>query len=189
VVTVTSSDRQFLRANLTFGNFAFDPGAQYVFVPAGRGRAYVRGDVLLFNDSSLVRPPLGYFYATYAEIRDDTNTPIDTVYLGPLHSPPPNRNLSLLDADSVLVDSDVQVLVNPPNLAGGWPNPSPSAILAASIRADADTISAFQNALGAFAGVAEVFLTVESKHAEAGRMGPAILLRATVPDVVRFGNP
>jgi hypothetical protein len=188
VVTDTTFDRVFLRNNLTFGNFSFDPALEYVFVPTGRGRVYVRGDVLLFNDSSLVRPPLGYFYATYAEIRDDTNTPIDTVYLGPLHSPFPNRDISLRDADSVLVDPEVQVLVNPAHLAGGWANPAPSAILAASIRADADTIPAFQSAAGDFAGVAEVFLTVESKHAEPGRMGPAILLRATIPDIVRFGD-
>jgi hypothetical protein len=188
LVTDTTFDRQFLRNNLTFGNFSFDASQQYVYVATARGQAFVRGDVLLMNDSSLTRPPLGYYYAGFGVIRNEANEPVDTVYLGPLSSPPPNRHISLRDADSVLVNPDVQVLVNPPNLAGSWSNPSPSAILAASIRVSADTISAFQTASGPFVGLAEVFLTIESKHAEAGRMGPAILLRANVPDIVRFGS-
>ena len=189
LVTDTTFDRQFRRTNLTFGNFAFDPAEQYVYVPAGRGRAYFRGDDMVINDSSLSRPPLGYYYAAYVVKSDDvTNLPVDTVYLGPITAPFPNREASLLHADSVVVAPEVQVLVIPPNLAGDWANPSPSAILAASTRASADTISALMGTTGAFRGVTDVFITLESKNAAEGRLGPAILLRAVVPEIVRFGE-
>ena len=189
VVTDTTIDRRFRRVNLSFGNFAFDAAQQYVYVPAGRGRAYFRGADLVINDSSLSRPPLGYYYAAYVVKSDDvTNLPVDTVYLGPITAPFPNRDVSLLHADSVLVAPEVQVLVIPPNLAGGWANPSPSAILAASTRVSADTISALMGATGAFRGLTQVFITLESKNAAEGRLGPAILLRAGVPEIVRFGE-
>jgi hypothetical protein len=189
VVTDTTIDRRYRSVNLTFGNFAFVAADQYVYVPAGRGRAYFRGDVLVINDSSLVRPPLGYYYAAYLVKSDDvTNLPVDTIYLGPITAPFPNREVSLLHADSVLVAPEVQVVVIPPNLAGGWANPSPSAILAASTRVSADTVSALMGATGAFRGLTQVFITLESKNAAEGRLGPAILLRAGVPEIVRFGE-
>lgn len=189
LVTDTTFDRRFRITNIVFGNFAFDPADQYVFVPAGRGRAFFRGDVIVINDSSLSRPPLGYYYAAYVVKSDDvTNLPVDTVYLGPVTAPFPNREISLRNADSVLLAPEVQVLVVPPNLAGSWANPSPSAILAASTRASADTVAALMGATGPFRGLTEVFITLESKHAPEGRLGPAILLRAGVPEIVRFGN-
>ncbi len=189
LVTDTTFDRRFRRVNLSFGNFNFDAAEQYVYVPAGRGRAYFRGDDMVINDSSLSRPPLGYYYAAYVVKSDDaTNLPVDTVYLGPITAPFPNREVSLLHADSVLVAPEVQVLVIPPNLAGDWANPSPSAILAASTRVSADTISALMGATGAFRGLTQVFITLESKNAAEGRLGPAILLRAGVPEIVRFGR-
>ena len=189
LVTDTTFDRGFRQTNLTFGNFAFDAADQYAYVPAGRGRAYFRGDVMVINDSSLSRPPLGYYYAAYVVKGDDvTNLPVDTVYLGPITAPFPSREVSLRDADSVLVAPEVQVLVIPPNLAGDWANPSPSAILAASTRVSADTVSALMGATGAFRSLTEVFITLESKDATEGRLGPAILLRAGVPGIVRFGE-
>jgi hypothetical protein len=144
---------------------------------------------MVINDSSLTRPPLGYYYAAYVVKSDDvTNLPVDTVYLGPITAPFPNREISLRNADSVLVAPEVQVLVIPPNLAGDWANPSPSAILAASTRVSADTVSALMGATGAFRGLTQVFITLESKNAAEGRLGPAILLRAGVPEIVRFGR-
>jgi hypothetical protein len=176
-------------STLSFGNFAFDPANQYVYVPAGRGRAYFRGDVMVINDSSLSRPPLGYYYAAYVVKSDDvTNLPVDTIYLGPITAPFPDREISLRHADSVLVAPEVQVLVIPPNVAGDWANPAPSAILAASTRVSADTVSALMGATGAFRGITDVFITLESKNAAEGRLGPAILLRAGVPEIVRFGE-
>lgn len=189
LVTDTTFIPRHRITNLSFGNFAFEPADQYVYVPAGRGRAYFRGDVMVINDSSLSRPPLGYYYAAYVVKSDDvTNLPVDTVYLGPITAPFPNREVSLRHADSVLVAPEVQVLVIPPNLAGSWPNPSPSAILAASTRVDADTVAALMGAAGAFQGVSQVFITLESKNAAEGRLGTNILLRAPVPGIVRFGE-
>jgi hypothetical protein len=188
VVADTTFDRTFRSTSLAFGNFAFDAADQYVYVPAGRGRAYFRGDVMVINDSSLVRPPLGYYYAAYVVKSDDvTNLPVDTVYLGPITAPFPSRDVSLRHADSVLVAPEVQVLVIPPNVAGGWANPSPSAILAASTRVSADTVSALMGATGAFRGLTQVLITLESKNAAEGRLGPAIVFRAGVPEIVRFG--
>ena len=162
-------------AAMSFGHFDPDPANRYVYVPQGRGRAYIRGDIFLINDSSLTRPPQGYFLAAYAIKRDADNNITDTLYLGPQTSPYPRREISLRDADVEIVDPIVQT-VTPPQ------------ILAASVRADADTVSGLSGD-EPYLGFSEVFVTLESKAKPDSRMGPAILLRANIPDIVRFGSP
>jgi hypothetical protein len=96
--------------NVRFGFWSVSADSLYVYpVGAQRGRVTFRGDIMVVNDSSLPRPPRGYFYATYLIKRDDSNAAIDTIYLGPQTSPAPRRDLSLRDADSLIVDPLVQV--------------------------------------------------------------------------------
>ena len=162
---------------LLFGNYGgANPTDDFVYVPTGRGRAYIRGSVLVINDSSLTRPPLGYYYAGFAVKGDSAKAPIDTVYLGEFTAPFPRRNLSLFNADSVIVDP----LVQP---AGQ------RAVLAASIRLDADTVAGLGPQSNPFLGFTEVFVTLESKNKVPNRLGPVIVLRAALPDVVRLGRP
>lgn len=159
---------------VSFGFWSADPLERYVYtVGTARGRAYFRGDVLMVNDSSLPRPPRGYFYATYLIKRDNLNQPTDTVYLGPQTSPAPRRQLSLRHADSVVVDPLVQV---------------ERSILAASARVSADSTGGLDVNVP-FRGVADVTVTLELKNykVDEARMGPAILLRADVPSIVRVG--
>jgi hypothetical protein len=161
-------------ASMMFGHFDPDPANRYVYVPQGRGRVYVRGDIFLINDSSLTRPPQGYFLAAYAVKRDADNNIVDTLYLGPQTSPFPRRDISLRDADVQIVDPLVQTTI-------------PPQILAASVRVDADTVAGLSGP-EPYLGVSEVYVTLESKNAVDSRMGPAILLRATAPEIIRFGN-
>jgi hypothetical protein len=163
-------------ANFRFGYFSARPESLYVFVPSGRGRVEVRGSVMLVNDSALSRPPLGYYYAAYAVKRDTAQNPVDTLFLGPQTAPWPRRHLSLQHADSLIVDPIVQLV-------------SPPAILAASSRISADSVSGLGGQANPYRGFAEVFVTLESKNKDPQRMGPAILLRATIPDIVRVGPP
>ncbi|MBC7790971.1 MAG: hypothetical protein H7Z74_13575 [Anaerolineae bacterium] len=164
-------------SQILFGNYGgANRSDDFVFIPTGRGRAYVRGSVLVINDSSLTRPPLGYYYAAFAVKGDSTRTPIDTVYLGEFTAPFPRRNLSLFNADSLIVDP----LVQP---AGQ------RAVLAASIRIDADTVSGLGSGSNPFLGFTEVFVTLESKNKVPDRLGPAIILRAALPDIIRLGRP
>ncbi|HSJ63655.1 MAG TPA: hypothetical protein VK922_07065 [Gemmatimonadaceae bacterium] len=180
---------RYRNAPLRFGNFDVVPAEAYVFSPQGRGRVMVMNDIMILNDSSLRRPPLGYYYATFVVKRDADNNIVDTVYLGPQTAPYPRRELSLRHADSVVVDPDVQAEILPAQPAGTWANAAPAAILAAATRVDADTVAALSSADGPFRGASQVFVTLESKSAEEGRMGPAILMRTTLPDVIRFGKP
>lgn len=161
-------------ANFVFGNFNPTVASRFVFNPQGRGRAYVRGDAFLVNDTNLTRPPLGYYYAVFAEKLDSaTNTPTDTIFLGELASAA-ERSISLRNADSIIVDSRVQL-------------ESPPSILAGSNRIEASDVGLS----GAFPyrHFARVYVTLESKNASDERMGPAILLRADLPGIVRFPRP
>lgn len=169
--------------SVRFGFWSRNPDSLYVY-PVGpqRGRVLFRGNVMLVNDSSLPRPPRGYFYATYAIKRDDNNQPIDTIYLGPQTAPAPRRDMSLRDADSLIVDPLIQT-------AGTSTNASPQ-ILAASTRASADTVGGLELNTP-FSGVADVLVTLELKNykVDEARLGPAHVLRAEVPTIVRVGRP
>jgi hypothetical protein len=159
-----------------FGFWSPKPESLYVYtIGPQRGRATFRGDVMVVNDSSLPRPPRGYFYATYLLKRDDNGQPIDTVYLGPQTSPAPRRDVSLRDADSLIVDPLVQLT-------------APPSILAAAARASADTVGGLDVNVP-FRGVADVLVTLELKNfkVDEARLGPAIVLRADVPTIVRNG--
>lgn len=169
-----SPPTQTRTANFIFGNFDPTVGSRYVYVPEGRGRAYVRGSTFIVNDTNLTRPPLGYYYAVYAERQDSaTNVPTDTLFLGELASAA-DRSISLRNADSLVVDSRVQ-LVSPPS------------ILAASNRVDASEVGL--PSTRSFRDFARVLVTLESKNSDNTRMGPAILLRADLPGIVRFPKP
>jgi hypothetical protein len=164
-------------STIRFGNFHPRADSAYIYaIGPQRGRATFRGDVMVVNDSSLPRPPRGYFYATYLVKRDDSNQAIDTVYLGPQTSPAPRRDISLRDADSVVVDPLIQT-------TGASPQ-----ILAAAARASADTVGGLDVNVP-FRGVADVLVTLELKgnKVDEARMGPAIVLRADVPTIVRNG--
>lgn len=164
-----------------FGFWSVSPDSLYEY-PVGpqRGRALFRGNVLFVNDSSLPRPPRGYFYATYLVKRDDNNQPIDTIYLGPQTAPPPRRDISLRDADSVIVDPTIQT--------PGFTNIRSPQIIAAAARASADTVAGIDVNVP-FRGVADVLVTLELKNykVDEARLGPAIVLRADVPTIVRNG--
>jgi hypothetical protein len=179
---VPTTGRAFRTAPIRFGTFHTRAESAYVYVPAGRGRAMVRGNVLIVHDSSLTRPPLGYYYAAFAVRRNAQNEPDDTLFLGPQTTPFPAR-LSLFNADSVIVD---------PAIVSEFP----PAIFAAANRVSADTIAALTNRrcpgennprMCPFQGFAQIFVTLESKHKTPERLGPIIILRADLPNVVR--NP
>ncbi len=163
---------------LRFGNYHPRADSVYVFGISGRGFASVFNDeILIIEDSSLARPPEGYYYAASLIRRDSANVVRDTILLGAQTAPFPRRNVSLRDADISLVDPVVQA--------------SPPIIVAASNRIDADTISAL-NAAGnrPFLGVANVLITLESKFGFEAIVSPSVILSATVPNSIRFcGQP
>lgn len=185
--------------NLNFGFFSLNADSQYVYIPTGRGRALIRGDILVLADSGLGTPPQGYYYAAWAVRRDTfyvtrprqgSTTAIDTiekllpdtVYLGPQTTPFPGR-LSLFEADTRVIDSDVQLT-------------NPRSILSAANRFDLRSVDA-HNRPNPYRGFQTITVTLESKDADTPsgapenqlRMGPAILLQATVPDILRIGRP
>lgn len=161
-------------SNFLFGNFDPTVANRFVFSPQGRGRAYIRGTAFVVNDTNLTRPPLGYYYAVFAERLDSaTNMPTDTIYLGELTSAA-QRSISLRNADSIIVDPRVQIA-------------SPPSILAASNRVEAADVGL--TGPNPYRHFARVYVTLESKNASDTRMGPAILLRADLPGIVRFPKP
>lgn len=164
--------------NLTFGYYSVNPAERYVYTTGTqRGRVYVRGDVMLVNDSSLARPPRGYFYASYAIKRDSTQVAFDTLFLGAQTAPAPRRNLSLRDADVEIVDPLVQV-------------GTPSQILAASNRVKAGELEGLPAVSGnPFREVAQVIVSLELKVGKSdSRLGPNYILSADLPSIVRIGG-
>ncbi len=123
-----------------------------------------------------VRPGLKQRLPKAQLMLDSARVPIDTVYLGEFTAPFPRRNLSLFNADSLIIDP----LVQPEGQR---------AVLAASIRIDADTVSGLGALANPFQGFTEVFVTLESKNKVPDRLGPVIILRAALPDIVRLGRP
>ncbi|MFN2398037.1 MAG: hypothetical protein ABR543_05245 [Gemmatimonadaceae bacterium] len=154
---------------LTFGNFDPDPAKAYVYIPAGRGTASVRGSILVVDDSALTRPPIGYYYATYVIKRDSAGKAIDTLVLGAQTAPFPNRSQSLRDADVSLISG---IVID-----------APPSILAAANRVDADTIPRLAGA-NPYRGFTELILTLENKAGDDATASPAIVLVATVPGIV-----
>jgi hypothetical protein len=156
-----------------FGNFHPRPDSLRVFAMVGRGRAAVLGDVFVVNDSSLSRPPRGYYYATFIIERDENGVATDTVSFGPQTAPFPDRNVSLREADTALVHAVVQE--------------RPPAILAASARLEAGDIPGRGATTPPFRGFATLLVTLENKFGDEDSAGPVVILRATIPDAVRVG--
>lgn len=162
-------------ANGRFGNFAIKPANEYRFVPVGRGRGDVFGKVLTLDDSSLARPPIGYYYSAALVQRDSaSNSPMDTLDLGAQTAPYPRRGISLFDAD--IGTPDVVVQSAPPSIA------------AAASRLVADTVVALASRERPYKGFAEARITLESKFGRADVMAPTIVVSGTVPGVVRYGT-
>ena len=150
---------------LSFGTFdpRGDGDSSYVFVPTGRGFANFIGRTLTVADSALMRPPVGYYYATSLIGRNETSQAVDTLIVGEQTAPAPRRSVSLRNADVQTVDPVV------------IPAPQPQ-ILAAANRLDATGTTPF-------AGFNEVVIHLETKQGVA-TVAPTYVLVAPVPGVV-----
>lgn len=158
-----------------FGNFALRASAEYRFLPVGRGRGAFGEDFVVFDDSSLSRPPIGYYYAGVVIKRNAANRPVDTLQLGPQTAPLPRRNISLIDADVSTPDQVVQT--------------TPPSIIAAANRVSVDTVPRFQGNDTPFLGFSDAYVTLESKYGVPNSAAPTIILSGAVPGVVRNGPP
>lgn len=158
--------------SLRFGNYGTTSLNEYLFsaTPA-RGRGYFQRQVLSVNDSTLARPPIGYYYAVWAF--GELYKPGDTLFVGDLRSPWPRRQLSLYDADSIITDPEV-VLDVPPSIAAG------------AVRISGDTLGF--PASFPYQGFALVRLTIEPKAGIRGRMGANRILQAPVPFLIFTGG-
>jgi hypothetical protein len=176
-------------STLRFGNYAGNPLEQYLYVATpARGRGVVWGNIIEVDDSTMARPPLGYYYAVYA-FKDvpPGSTAGDTLFVGELTSPYPRRNLSLYNADSVRTDPLV-VLDNP------------RSILTGSARISADTVAKLPKGVACtgyaagvnfecpYKGYSQIRLTLESKNGIRGRMSPNRVLGSAFPFVVTAGQ-
>jgi hypothetical protein len=166
---------------IRFGNYAPLALDQYVFVPAIRGRGGFQGPLIIVNDSSLSRPPKGYFYAFWAIKPAAGAEPADTIFLGEQRSPFPRREISHRDAD-VSIPDPLVVLTNPPE------------ILAGSVRASIDTLGVTGTTCAdgspgcPFKGFTEIWLTLEPKAGFAGRMGVMRIANGFAPGVITLGQ-
>lgn len=169
--TLGATNTSVRTSNIHFGHFSFQADSVYNYIGTGRGRVLFRDRLVQLLDSSLTRPPVGFYYGVYGIRRDTSNAIKDTVYLGALRSSYPNRDaLSLFNADSLIIDPTVQTSV-------------PPAILAASIRASTDTVPKLQAT--SFTGLAQILLVLESKNKTEGRLGTGVILTSDVPGIVR----
>jgi hypothetical protein len=171
----------FKTAAVRFGNFGPLAIDQYLFIPTIRGRGAFQGPILIVNDSSLSRPPRGYFYAFWAIKAAVGTTPGDTIYLGEQRSPYPRRDISQRDADVSNPDPLV-ILTTPPE------------ILAGSIRVSADTLGLTGTTCAddtpgcPWKGVTEIWVTLEPKAGFSGRMGVMRIANAFAPGVITLGQ-
>lgn len=159
---------------LIFGNYAPLAADQYRFVASIRGRGHFRGPVLQVTDSTLSRPPMGYYYAMYTYKRARGAVAGDTLFLGRQASPYPNRALSQYNADSIITD--------PANVVD-----SPRMIVAGQTRTSVDTIPGFASAFP-YKDYFEVWVTLQNKASEPGRMGPGRMAFGVVPTVINLGE-
>lgn len=160
---------------IRFGNFGLRTSQEYRFIATGRGRAVFGDRFVVFDDSSLMRPPVGYYYAGVIIKQDAANKPVDSLDLGPQTAPLPRRNVSLIDADVSIPDAVVQTV--------------PPSIVAAANRVSVDTIPGFEGNATPFRGFAVAYVTLESKYGVPNSAAPTIVLSGTVPTIVRNGPP
>ena len=155
-------DEDTFEQALSFGTFDPKGGgdSSYVFVPTGRGYANFIGNAFTVADSALMRPPVGYYYATSLIGRNETNQPVDTLVVGEQTAPAPERRVSLRNAD---VETVHRVVI-------AAPQPQ---ILAAANRLDATGATPF-------AGFTEVVVHLEAKQGIAA-VSPTYVLAAPVP--------
>lgn len=170
---VVATRPRFRNATIRMGNYGPLAASQYLFIPTLRGRGFFQGPLLIVNDSSLSRPPKGYFYAVWAIKAPVGAEPGDTIYLGEQRSPYPNRSISHRDADVSIPDPAV-VLTNPPE------------ILAGSVRVSADTLGLPSDF--PWKGFTEVWVTLEPKAGFDGRMGVMRIANGFVPGVITLGQ-
>jgi hypothetical protein len=171
-----ATDPIALRTNsMRMGRYV--PGPQTLpadlFIPTIRGRGFFQGPLLMVNDSSMARPPVGYYYALWAIKAPLGTEPGDTVFLGDQRSPWPRRDISHFDAD-VSIPDPLVVLANPPS------------ILAGSIRVSADTLGLPSDF--PWKGFTEVWVTLEPKAGIRGRMGVMRIATAFAPGVINLGQ-
>ena len=152
---------------LSFGTFnpKGDGDSSYVFVATGRGFAnFIENmNVLTVADTALMRPPVGYYYATSLIGRNETGQPTDTLVIGEQTAPAPDRDVSLRNAD-------VEV-----------PHPVVIAAPQPQIRAAANRLQA--TGTSPFAGFNEVVVHLETKQGIAA-VAPTYVLVAPVPGPV-----
>lgn len=154
----------------SFGTYDPDPTKEMVFVPVGRGIARFRGSVLTVDDSALMRPPVGYYYETHVVARNaGAVDEAGSLNLGPQTAPFPRRAVSLIDADVSIPDP---VVIE-----------RPAQIRAASARLVTDSLAGrgSQNADCRFAGLAEIYVTLEAKAGRSAVRSPTIVLQGTTP--------
>jgi hypothetical protein len=180
--TVVSGDTttRIVTSAVRFGNFAPRPADEYRFVATGRGFTAVHGSVLIIEDSSLFRPPIGYYYdavvikPAVAATDDDPAVPGDTLLLGAQTAPFPDRDVSLRDAD---VNDDLHPVVQE----------TPRILVAASSRVDTDTIPELADETFPFLGFTTVRVTLKNKAANPNVASPVIILSATLPEIISVG--
>lgn len=163
-------------APLRFGNFRADAAKQFVYGVTGRGRlAFFRRTLFAF-DSTLARPPKGYYYAMYGVRRDTvTNAVRDTLFLGDLRAPFPRNGTSLRQADSLNVDR--VVIERPPSIE------------AAYNEVRGDTLAATRDrSPRPWRELAQVLITLEPKLSRPDAASTHIILSTNVPDVIRLGR-
>jgi hypothetical protein len=171
----------FRNAAIRFGNYGPLAIDQYLFIPTIRGRGAFQGPLLIINDSSLSRPPRGYFYAFWAIKAAVETEPGDTIYLGEQRSPYPRREISHRDADVTNPDPIV-ILENP------------RSILAGSVRVSADTLGLTGTTCSndqpgcPWKGFTEIWVTLEPKAGFSGRMGVMRIANGFVPGVITLGQ-
>ena len=182
---VPAAGTAFRNSTIRFGNWGPTAQEQFLFVGTARGRAAIQQTLLIAVDSSMPRPPLGYYYAMWAHKRiPGETTGWDTIFLGEQTSPFPRRHLSQYNADSVVTDPEVVLNV-------------PRSIIAGSVRFDARDEPGLLNpgvdrpacqSYGCpFLGYNEFWVTIEPKDGIRGRMGAARILLASIPTIVGDG--
>lgn len=161
---------------LRFGNFRADAAREYIFGATGRGRlAFFRRTLFAF-DSTLARPPKGYYYAMYGVRRDTvTNAVRDTLFLGDLRAPFPRNGTSLRQADSLNVD---EVVID-----------RPPSIEAAYNEVRGDTLAATRDrSPRPWRELAQVLITLEPKLSRPDAASTHVILSTNVPDLIRLGR-
>ena len=155
-----------------FGYFD-NTATPYVYVPAGRGLGSFRDGVFITNDSSLTRPPRGYFYSASLVSLDTavSGSPVltdSTVIIGDLMLP--TRSGSLRDADVEEIPGVVQS--------------SPAQILAAYTRLEAEDVERLASRAKPFANLMQFRITLESKYGDPATISEAVIVRGNVPAAV-----